>query len=127
MEQWHEERSGAVSGLLPKGDHVKITDKHEGVYRSYFRSMYRQPSLVHDILGSKKKGVSGMIYVVGIIGFISGFALGLKIIGYLLKERSSEDLLQDKSLRMTYGLLAWGVAGLTAFCAIQAYKIYFHG
>ncbi len=68
-----------------------------------------------------------MIYVVGIIGFIAGFALGLKILGYLLKDRSQEDLLQDKSLRMTYGLLAWAIAGLTAFCAIHAYKMYFLG
>lgn len=66
-----------------------------------------------------------MIYVVGIFGFIAGFALGLRIIGYLLKDRSQEDLLGDKSLRMTYGLLAWGIAGFTAFCAIQAYKMYF--
>lgn len=66
-----------------------------------------------------------MIYVVGIIGFIAGFALGLRIIGYLLKDRSPEDLLGDKSLRMTYGLLAWAIAGLTAFCAIHAYKVYF--
>lgn len=68
-----------------------------------------------------------MIYVVGIVGFIAGFALGLRIIGYLLKDRSPQDLLEDKSLRMTYGLLAWGIAGLTAFCAIHVYKMYFLG
>ena len=89
---------------------------------------YGQGGLIHDIFeGLEQKVLSGMIYVVGIIGFITGFALGLKILGYLLKERSQEDLLQDKSLRMTYGLLAWGIAGLTSFCAIHAYKIYFLG
>lgn len=66
-----------------------------------------------------------MVYVIGIIGFISGFCLGMWILGHLLKDRSREELLQDKSLRMTYGLLTWGVAGLTAYCAVALYKYYF--
>lgn len=66
-----------------------------------------------------------MVYVAGILGFIGGFALAMKILGYLLKDRSREELLQDRGLRLTYGLLAWGVAGFSAFCAVTLYKYYF--
>lgn len=66
-----------------------------------------------------------MLYIVGIVGFIGGFALAMKLIAYLLKDRPREDLLEDRGLRFTYGLLAWGVAGFTAFCAVTMYKIYF--
>lgn len=71
------------------------------------------------------KGCFSMIYVVGIAGFVAGFALALRILGYLLKGRSHEDLLEDRGLRMTYGLLAWGIAGLASFCAVVLYKMYF--
>lgn len=66
-----------------------------------------------------------MIYLVGIIGFVAGFALSLRVLGYLLKDRPAEDLLEDRGLRLTYGLLAWGIAALTAFCAVAVYKSYF--
>jgi hypothetical protein len=66
-----------------------------------------------------------MIYLVGILGFVAGFALGLRILAYLLRDRPAEDLLQDRGLRFTYGLLAWGIAGFTAFCAITVFRTYF--
>lgn len=66
-----------------------------------------------------------MIYLVGIVGFVAGFALALRVLAYLLKDRPADDLLGDRGLRFTYGLLAWGIAGLTAFCAIMVYKTYF--
>lgn len=66
-----------------------------------------------------------MIYLVGFIGFVAGFVLALRILAYLLKDRPAEDLLQDRSLRFTYGVLAWGIAGLTAFCAVLVYQTYF--
>ncbi len=66
-----------------------------------------------------------MIYVVGIFGFICGFVLALQLLGRLLKDRSREELLEDKGLRFTYGLLAWGVAGFVSFCAVTLYKFYF--
>ena len=66
-----------------------------------------------------------MVYVAGVIGFIGGFVLALPILGRLLKDRPREDLLQGKSLRFTYGLLAWGVAGFSSFCAVTLYRFYF--
>lgn len=66
-----------------------------------------------------------MIYLVGVIGFIAGFALALRILAYLLKDRPSSDLLEDRGLKFTYGLLAWGIAAFTAFCAVTVYKVYF--
>ena len=66
-----------------------------------------------------------MLYVMGIFGFISGFALALKLVGYLLRQRSREELLEDKGLRTTYGLLTWGIAAFTAYCAVLAFKFYF--
>ncbi|HEY0901629.1 MAG TPA: hypothetical protein VGD95_05850 [Micavibrio sp.] len=66
-----------------------------------------------------------MIYLVGFIGFVAGFVLALRILAYLLKDRPAEDLLQDRGLRFTYGVLAWGIAGLTAFCAVLVYQTYF--
>ncbi len=66
-----------------------------------------------------------MIYLVGIIGFVAGFALALRVLAYLLKDRPTEDFLADRGVRFTYGLLAWGIAGFTAFCAVMVYKTYF--
>jgi divalent metal cation (Fe/Co/Zn/Cd) transporter len=80
---------------------------------------------IYDILSGYQRGEALMVYVAGIIGFIGGFVLALQILGRLLKDRPREDLLQDKSLRFTYGLLAWGVAGFSAFCAVTLYRFYF--
>lgn len=66
-----------------------------------------------------------MIYVAGIIGFIGGFSLALGLIGYLLKDRPRTDLLEDKGLRLTYGLLAWALAGISSYSMIWLYKYYF--
>lgn len=66
-----------------------------------------------------------MVYVVGVIGFISGFALGVIILSRLLKNRSRDELLNDRGLRFTYGLLAWAIAALTSYSAVALYKYYF--
>lgn len=66
-----------------------------------------------------------MIYATAIIGFLMGFALALKILAYLLRDRSRDDLLKDSSLRITYGLLAWAIAGITSYCSVFLYKYYF--
>lgn len=66
-----------------------------------------------------------MVYVIGILGFVCGFALALQIIAHLLKDRSREELLEDRGLRLTYGLLTWGIAGFSAYCAVMLYKYYF--
>ena len=66
-----------------------------------------------------------MVYVVGTIGFFAGFALGILILKGLLKDRSQEELLNDRSLKWTYGLLTWFVAAATSFAAVQVYHLYF--
>lgn len=66
-----------------------------------------------------------MVYVVGTIGFFSGFVLGVFIINALLRDRSKRELLEDTGLKWTYGLFAWAIAGVTAYAAVQSYYIYF--
>jgi len=66
-----------------------------------------------------------MVYVFGTIGFFSGFVLGIFIINALLKNRTRRELLEDQGLKWTYGLFAWVIAIITAYAAVQSYKIYF--
>lgn len=66
-----------------------------------------------------------MVYVVGIIGFIGGFALGQMILYVLLRERSRKELLENSSLKWTYGVLGWLIAGLGAYSAVITYQFYF--
>lgn len=66
-----------------------------------------------------------MVYVFGIVGFISGFILGQLVLAYLLRERSKEDLLNDATIRWTYGMLNWLIAGVTSYSAVMLYHTYF--
>lgn len=59
-----------------------------------------------------------MIYVFGTLGFIGGFILGQMVLALLLRGKSREDLLNDKSLRWKYGLLNWLIALLAAASAV---------
>lgn len=65
-----------------------------------------------------------MVYVIGIIGFIAGFAMGQLILHFLLRHKSREELLEDSGLKWTYGLLNWGFAALGAYSFVQLYKEY---
>jgi hypothetical protein len=66
-----------------------------------------------------------MVYVAGIIGFIGGFIAGQALIFFILRHRSREDLLHDRNLRFTYGLLNWGIAALGAYCSVVMYNQYY--
>ena len=66
-----------------------------------------------------------MIYIVGIIGFISGFVLGQFILMGLLKDKSNEELLKNKKLKFVYGSLNWTVAIIVCVSAIRIYQFYF--
>lgn len=68
-----------------------------------------------------------MVYVVGTIGFIGGFVLGLVILQGLLRDRSRAELLEDNGLKWTYGLFNWFVAAVSAYACVQLYKVYFIG
>ena len=66
-----------------------------------------------------------MVYVVGILGFMGGFCLGLMILKRLLKDRSREELLVSEKLKWTYGVFNWLIAALGAYSAVIVYNLYF--
>lgn len=66
-----------------------------------------------------------MVYGVGILGFICGFIIGQYWLYKMLKYRSNEDLLHDRKLRWTYGILNWIVAGIGAYSFVFFYNLYF--
>ncbi len=66
-----------------------------------------------------------MTAFVGIIGFVFGFAFGVSIIGIFLRARSKSELIENKSLRWTYGLAVWIFAGFGAWAALWIYEAYF--
>ena len=66
-----------------------------------------------------------MVYVIGIIGFIGGFIAGQLLLLRLLKDRSNEDLAQDRFVKWTYGLLNWIIAGIGAYSFVFLYNYYF--
>ena len=63
-----------------------------------------------------------MIYVFGVVGFIIGFVAGLFIINMFLKQLSRRDLVEDKSLRWTYGLAVWIMGALGAWGGTWLYS-----
>lgn len=66
-----------------------------------------------------------MIYAAGIVGFIGGFVLGQMILFFLLRHKTNEELLNDKYLKLKFGLLNWGCAALGAYSMVRMYKFYF--
>lgn len=66
-----------------------------------------------------------MAWIVGIIGFLAGFAAGQMILLRLLKDRSRDELLNDRHLRLKYGLFNWLIAGGTCMMALAVYRYYF--
>lgn len=66
-----------------------------------------------------------MIYLAGTIGFIGGFVLGQAILFFILRHKSNEELLNDKHLKLKFGLLNWGLAILGCYSFIESYKLYF--
>jgi len=66
-----------------------------------------------------------MIYVIGIIGFIGGFIFGQMVLYFLLRHKTNEELLNDRMLKLKYGLIGWGCAVLGAYSFVQTYLYYF--
>ena len=60
-----------------------------------------------------------MIFLAGLLGFMLGFLLGQVLLGWLLRHRSRDALLNDAGLRWKYGTLNWLVA-LTVMAAVLA-------
>ncbi len=67
-----------------------------------------------------------MVYVISIIGFIGGFALGLFLIQLFLKNKSNKDLLQDKGLKWKFGLIPWVTAIIGAYSAMYVLTEFFY-
>ncbi len=65
-----------------------------------------------------------MVYLIGFIGFISGFALGQGLLALLLRDRTNEDLKTDPALRI-YGVLNWLIAILCTVATVSVYKAWF--
>jgi hypothetical protein len=65
-----------------------------------------------------------MEWVVGIIGFLSGFALGQIALLRWLKDRTRAELMNNKDLHFKYGLINWAFAILGALCALWVYDYY---
>ena len=66
-----------------------------------------------------------MIYAFGLGGLVCGFALGQMVIFFLLRHRSREDLMNDRSIKFTYGTLNWLFALLGAYAAVIMYNQYY--
>jgi hypothetical protein len=66
-----------------------------------------------------------MIYIFAISGFIGGFIFGQMVIFFLLRHRSRDDLLNDKSIKWTYGTLNWIIALIGAYSFVLMHNIYF--
>ena len=68
-----------------------------------------------------------MVYLVGMIGFILGFALGQVVLMHLLRSRTNTEILTDKSIRLKYGLISWGITFLCCYLSIRAYQFFVLG
>jgi len=66
-----------------------------------------------------------MIYGFGIAGFIGGFIFGQMVLYFLLRHKTNEELLSDRLLKLKYGLIGWGCAGLGAYSFVEMYRYYF--
>ena len=66
-----------------------------------------------------------MIYVMGVLGFFGGFIVGQMILYFLLRHKSNKELLEDKGLKLKYGLVGWGCAALGAYGLMKLYELTF--
>ena len=68
-----------------------------------------------------------MIYLVAAAGLVAGFMMGLIVLRALLRDRSAEELRNDRGLRWRYGTLCWMIAFASAYAFIVVYQRYFLG
>lgn len=66
-----------------------------------------------------------MIYVMGAIGFVTGFVFGQMLLYFLLRHRKRSELLEDRSLWWQYGIINWACACMGAYGLIELYRLYF--
>jgi hypothetical protein len=63
-----------------------------------------------------------MVYVFGFTGLVLGFVAGLFVINIFLRGYNPAELVKNRSLRWTYGLAAWIIAGLGAWAGVWLYN-----
>ncbi len=66
-----------------------------------------------------------MVYLFGVLGLLSGFALGLWVISVMLPHVSKGDFQTKKSLWWTYGLMVWIFAGGGCWLGVFLHRFYF--
>lgn len=66
-----------------------------------------------------------MVYIMGIIGFIGGFVIGQMLLSFLLRHKTKEELLHDKSLQWKYGIINWFLAAAGAWFMADSYTKFF--
>lgn len=66
-----------------------------------------------------------MLYVIGLTGFVAGFAFGQMLLMRLLAGKSKQELMDNKSLHWKYGTLNWLVAIVAMAGAMKLYEHWF--
>jgi len=66
-----------------------------------------------------------MVYLFGIIGFVTGFAIGLGVINVILRKKSIDEIKKNKSYRWKYGLLVWFFGFIGCRIGIILFNTYF--
>lgn len=66
-----------------------------------------------------------MVYLFGLVGFVFAFSVGLGLINVILRGKTKEQL-QEKNIRMKYGLLVWGLAILGGWAGVTIYNQFFY-
>lgn len=64
-----------------------------------------------------------MVYVYGIVGFITGFVLGQALLMIWLKGYSNREIMTNRQIKYRYGLFNWGLAVLGAYVGIRFYDL----
>lgn len=67
-----------------------------------------------------------MVYLFTIIGFVFGFSIGLGTINVLLRNKTKDEIQNNKSLRWKFGVLVWIFAILGGFIGNYIFNHYFY-
>jgi len=66
-----------------------------------------------------------MVYLFGIIGFITGFAIGLGIINVLLRKKSIDEIKANPKNKWKFGILVWVMGFFGMRIGVILFNTYF--
>ncbi len=66
-----------------------------------------------------------MNWIIGILGFLGGFAFGQVLLMRWLKDKSKAELLSNKDLRYSYGIFNWIMAIVGCLSSLWLYHHFF--